>query len=60
MYANGKVRPAETITGVEGGEMKENGGGMNSTMIYLTYYKNFCKRHNAYPHPAQQFKKMKL
>jgi hypothetical protein len=27
MYANGKMRPVETIPGMEGGEGKENGGG---------------------------------
>jgi hypothetical protein len=32
--------------------IKENDGGVNSSMIHLIYCKNFCKRHNV--HPAQQ------
>jgi hypothetical protein len=32
-----------------GRSIKENDGGMNSTMIYLIYYKNFCKSHNVPP-----------
>jgi hypothetical protein len=27
MYVNGKIRPVETIPGMEEGETKENGGG---------------------------------
>jgi hypothetical protein len=27
MYANGKMRPAETTPGMGGGEIKENDGG---------------------------------
>jgi hypothetical protein len=27
MYENGKMRPAETVPGLEGGEIKENDGG---------------------------------
>jgi hypothetical protein len=37
-----KMRPAETVPGMETG-IKENGGGVNSTVIYC---KNFCKCHN--------------
>jgi hypothetical protein len=37
MYKNGKMRPLETIPGMEGREDKENSGGVNSIMIY---YKN--------------------
>jgi hypothetical protein len=33
MYVNGKMRPVETIPGMRGGEMKENDGGVNSTII---------------------------
>jgi hypothetical protein len=29
--------------------IKENDGGVNSTMIHLIYCKNFCKSHNAHP-----------
>jgi hypothetical protein len=41
MNGNGKMRPAEPIPGM-GGEIKENDGGLNSTMIYC---KNFFKCH---------------
>jgi hypothetical protein len=27
MYVNGKMRPIETIPGIEGGRIKENDGG---------------------------------
>jgi hypothetical protein len=33
MYENGKMRHIESIPGM--GVIKENDGGMNSTMIYL-------------------------
>jgi hypothetical protein len=46
MYVNGKMIPVETIPGMGGGRIKENGGGVNSSMIYLIHYKNFCKCHN--------------
>jgi hypothetical protein len=49
MYENGEMRPAETVPGMGRRGIKENGGGVNSTMIYC---KNFCKCHNA--PPAQQ------
>jgi hypothetical protein len=47
MYVNVKIRPVEPIPGMGEGGIKENGGGVNSSMIYLIYYKNFCKCHNA-------------
>jgi hypothetical protein len=34
MYVNGKMRSAETILGIGGGEIKETDGGVNSSMIY--------------------------
>jgi hypothetical protein len=37
-----KMRPANTGPGMGKG-VKESGGGVNSTMIYLIYFKNFCK-----------------
>jgi hypothetical protein len=37
--------------------MKENGGGVNSNMMYLIYYKNFCKCHNV-PSPSKTIKKV--
>jgi hypothetical protein len=46
MYENGKIRPVETIPGMEGGGIKENDGGVNPTMIYC---KNFSKCHNVLP-----------
>jgi hypothetical protein len=46
MYVNGKIRPVETIPGMGGVGIKENGGGgegVNSSRIYC---KNFCKCYN--------------
>jgi hypothetical protein len=53
MYVNAKMRPVETIAGMGGGVMKENGGGSKFNMLYLINCKNFCKCHNTTPHPAQ-------
>jgi hypothetical protein len=33
VYVNGKMRPIETVPGMGGAGIKENDGGMNSTMI---------------------------
>jgi hypothetical protein len=49
MYVKGNMRPAETIPGMGRGGMKKNGGGVNSTMIYLIYFKNFCNCYNVPP-----------
>jgi hypothetical protein len=46
MYENGKMRPVETIPGMGGGGIKENDGGVNSSLIYC---KNFCRCHNSSP-----------
>jgi hypothetical protein len=35
MYVNGKMIPVETIPGMVEGEIKENVGGMNSSMTFL-------------------------
>jgi hypothetical protein len=43
MYINGKRIPIETIPRMGGGGVKENGGGVNSSMMNLIHYKNFCK-----------------
>jgi hypothetical protein len=43
MYVNGKMRPAETIPEMREGGIQDNDGGVNSSMIYLIYCKNFCK-----------------
>jgi hypothetical protein len=56
MYKNGKMRPVETIPGMEGGAIKEMMEGVNSTMLYLIYCKNFCKCHNVLP-PSTTIKK---
>jgi hypothetical protein len=45
MYENGKIRSVETIPGMGETGIKENDGGVNSTMIYC---KNFVKCHNAH------------
>jgi hypothetical protein len=42
-------RPAETIPGKWGGWIMENGGDGEFNMIYLIYFKNFCKYENAPP-----------
>jgi hypothetical protein len=44
MYSceNGKMRPVETIPGMEGGEIKENDGGDK----FKIYHRYFCKCHN--------------
>jgi hypothetical protein len=56
MYENGKMRPVETIPGrgIGGEGIKENDGGVNSTVKYC---KNFCKCHNVLP--VQKLKKNK-
>jgi hypothetical protein len=46
MYVNGKMIPVETTLGMGGGEIKENDGRVNSTMIYC---KNFGKCHDVPP-----------
>jgi hypothetical protein len=38
-----KVIPVETTPAMGEVGIKENGGGVNSSMIYLVYSKNFCK-----------------
>jgi hypothetical protein len=42
----------ETVPGMGEGGKKENSGGVNSGMMYLKHYKNFCKCHHV--HAAQQ------
>jgi hypothetical protein len=46
------MRPDETITGTWGKANKREWcvwGRVNSTMVYLIYYKNFWKCHNVPP-----------
>jgi hypothetical protein len=57
-YVNGKIRPVETTSGMEGEEIKENGGRVNSSMIYLIYCKNYCKCHKVLP-LSTKIKKLK-
>jgi hypothetical protein len=45
MYVNGKMRLVEPIQEGKDG-VKENDGGSEFNIIYLIYYKNFCKCHN--------------
>jgi hypothetical protein len=57
MYVNGKMIPVETISGIEGGEIKENGGGGESKYdIFYIIVRTFINA-AMYPHPAQQLKK---
>jgi hypothetical protein len=50
MCVNGKMRPVETIPGIsEAGDKGEWWRGVNSSMIYLVYYKSFCKCYNVPP-----------
>jgi hypothetical protein len=48
-YANGKMRPVETISGMGRGGIRRMMEGMNSSIMYLIYCKNFCKCHNVPP-----------
>jgi uncharacterized protein with ACT and thioredoxin-like domain len=43
MCVNGKRVSVETIPGMGEGKLKEEVGRVNSSMIYLIYFKNFCK-----------------
>jgi hypothetical protein len=43
---NGKMRPVQTLPGMGGDEIKENDGGVNSTLIYC---RNVCKCHSVPP-----------
>jgi hypothetical protein len=47
MYVNEKMKPVETIPGMQGrGEVQRIMERVNSTMIYC---KNFCKCHSVLP-----------
>jgi hypothetical protein len=58
MYVDGKMRTAEMIPGMTGECVNGNGGGVNSSMIYLIYCKDFYKFHNVLP-PSTTIKKSK-
>jgi hypothetical protein len=53
MYINGKMISVETISGMGEVGRRRMVKGVNSSMIYLMYCKNFCKWHNV-PHPRKQ------
>jgi hypothetical protein len=46
MYVNEKMRPAETITGMEVGRIKENDRRDGFKYDIFVHCKNFCKCHN--------------
>jgi hypothetical protein len=50
---NGKMRTPESIPGMVGAGIKENVGGVNSTMIYLYILRTFVNA-TMCPHPLQQ------
>jgi hypothetical protein len=43
------MKLVETIPGMREGRQRRMIEGVNSSMIYATYYKNFCKCHNVPP-----------
>jgi hypothetical protein len=49
MIKHGKMWPVETIPGMGPGEWKRMMAGVNSSMIYLIYHKNFYKYNNVHP-----------
>jgi hypothetical protein len=57
MYVNGKMISVESIPGMGEEGMKKNGGGVNSSMIYFIYCKNFCKCYSVLS-PSTMIKKM--
>jgi hypothetical protein len=59
MYVNAKMIPIRTIPGMGEEGIKENGGGVNLSMIYLIHFKNFCKCHNV-PSPSTTIKEKKI
>jgi hypothetical protein len=53
IYVNGKMISVETVQEWREERIKEHGGGVNSSMIYLINCKNSYKCHNV-PYQAQQ------
>jgi hypothetical protein len=50
LYVNGKMISVETIPRMRREvQIKENGEGINSSMIYFIDGKNFCKCHSVPP-----------
>jgi hypothetical protein len=56
IYVNGERYLLKLLQEWEKENRKESDGGVNSTMIYLIYCKNFCKCHNVFP-PTKTIKK---
>jgi hypothetical protein len=59
MYVNAKMIPDGTIPGMGDGRQRRVLDGVNSSMIYLIYCKNFCKFYNV-PTPGTTTKKRRL
>jgi hypothetical protein len=53
------MRPVEAIPGMREEEIKENDGGVNSSVIYLIHCKNYCGYHNV-PLTSTTIKKLKI
>jgi hypothetical protein len=53
-----KIRPVKTVPGMEERGKRRMVEGVNSSMIYLIYYKKICKCHNV-PTPSTTIKKKK-
>jgi hypothetical protein len=53
MHVNGKMRHVEIVPGMgEQGDKRECCRGLNSSMMHLVHYKNFCKCNNI---PSAQY-----
>jgi hypothetical protein len=59
MNVNGKMILVESISQMGEGRIKENGGGMNSSTIYLIHCKDLCKFYNVYL-PRTKMKQNKI
>jgi hypothetical protein len=55
VYVNGKM-VLETISRMGVGGLRRIVEGVNSSMVYLTHYKSFCKCHNV-PTPSTTVEK---
>jgi hypothetical protein len=61
IYANGKMRPVETVPGMgEGGIKEDDGDGEFNYDILEKKKKNFCKCHNIPPVQQCNKKRIKL
>jgi hypothetical protein len=59
-YVNGKTILVETIPAIVGRGISRMMEGINSSIIYLIYYKNICKCHNVPPPRKTKKKKEKI